>query len=64
MTSARAPTSHAHSRAALLSGTTIMCQCHGSRFDLRTGTVIDGPAIEGLTIYDVREADGSVQVRI
>ena len=48
----------------LLTGTTIMCQCHGSRFDIRTGAVIDGPAIEGLTIYEVREADGSVQVRI
>jgi 3-phenylpropionate/trans-cinnamate dioxygenase ferredoxin component len=48
----------------LLSGTTIMCQCHGSRFDVRTGDLINGPANEGLTIHEVREADGSVQVRI
>jgi 3-phenylpropionate/trans-cinnamate dioxygenase ferredoxin subunit len=28
----------------LLTGTTIMCQCHGSRFDISTGAVINGPA--------------------
>ena len=48
----------------LLTGTTILCQCHGSRFDVRTGDLIDGPAHEGLTIHEVRETDGSVQVRI
>jgi 3-phenylpropionate/trans-cinnamate dioxygenase ferredoxin component len=30
----------------LLTGTTIMCQCHGSRFDLTTGGVINGPATD------------------
>ena len=30
----------------LLTGTTIMCQCHGSRFDITTGAVINGPATE------------------
>jgi nitrite reductase/ring-hydroxylating ferredoxin subunit len=47
----------------LLTATTIMCQCHGSRFDITTGTVINGPAIEPLTVYEVREIDGDVQVR-
>ena len=28
----------------LLKDTTILCQCHGSRFDIATGAVINGPA--------------------
>lgn len=47
----------------LLEGTTIMCQCHGSRFDVTTGAVINGPATEALNMYAVREADGDVRVR-
>jgi 3-phenylpropionate/trans-cinnamate dioxygenase ferredoxin subunit len=47
----------------LLTGTTIMCQCHGSRFDITTGAVINGPATEPLNRYDVQEVEGSVQVR-
>jgi len=27
----------------LLTGTALMCQCHGSRFDIATGAVINGP---------------------
>jgi 3-phenylpropionate/trans-cinnamate dioxygenase ferredoxin subunit len=47
----------------LLTGTTIMCQCHGSRFDITTGAVINGPATKALNTYDVQEVDGSIQVR-
>jgi 3-phenylpropionate/trans-cinnamate dioxygenase ferredoxin subunit len=47
----------------LLTGTTIMCQCHGSRFDITTGTVINGPATAALVMYDVHETDGSIQLR-
>jgi len=47
----------------LLTGTTIMCQCHGSRFDITTGAVVNGPATERLNVYEVQEVDGSVQVR-
>ena len=32
-----------------------MCQCHGSRFDITTGCVIEGPATDALTLYEVRE---------
>ena len=49
--------------AGLLIGTTIMCQCHGSEFDITTGAVISGPATRPLTVYDVREADGSLRIR-
>ena len=47
----------------LLTGTTIMCQCHGSRFDIASGAVLDGPAIKPLKVYEVREADGVVRIR-
>src|SRR5262245_60014284 len=48
----------------LRSGTTIMCQCHGSRFDITTGAVVDGPATGALNIYEVQAAAGSIQVRV
>jgi 3-phenylpropionate/trans-cinnamate dioxygenase ferredoxin component len=47
----------------LLSGTTLMCQCHGSRFDLPTGAVVNGPATEALRVYEVQEVDGNIQIR-
>jgi nitrite reductase/ring-hydroxylating ferredoxin subunit len=47
----------------LLVGTTLMCQCHGSRFDITTGAAIAGPATKALTVYEVRELDGTIQVR-
>ena len=47
----------------LLTGTTIMCQCHGSRFDIATGAVINGPATDPLTVYAVQDVDGSVQIQ-
>jgi nitrite reductase/ring-hydroxylating ferredoxin subunit len=49
--------------SGLLTGTTVMCQCHGSRFDIATGAVIDGPATAPLNVYEVQEIDGAVQVR-
>ena len=47
----------------VLTGTVIMCQCHGSRFDITTGAVAAGPATKALTVYPVREADGAIEVR-
>ena len=38
----------------LLTGTTIMCQCHGSEFDVTTGAVVRGPATRPLNVYEVR----------
>ncbi len=48
----------------LLTGTTIMCQCHGSRFDVITGAVINGPAIAALKVYAVQEVEGDLRVHI
>jgi 3-phenylpropionate/trans-cinnamate dioxygenase ferredoxin component len=47
----------------LLTGTTIMCQCHGSEFDVTTGAVVNGPAVRPLNVYDVQVADGSIRIR-
>jgi 3-phenylpropionate/trans-cinnamate dioxygenase ferredoxin subunit len=48
----------------LLTGKTIMCQCHGSRFDIVSGAVVNGPATDALNVYEARQADGDVQVRV
>lgn len=50
--------------AGLLEGTVIMCQGHGSRYDLRTGEVLRGPTEERLTVYEVRELQGELQVKV
>jgi nitrite reductase/ring-hydroxylating ferredoxin subunit len=47
-----------------LTGTTLMCQCHCSRFDVTTGAVIDGPATEALNVYEVQEVEDGIQVRV
>ena len=48
----------------LLTGTTVMCQCHGSRFDITTGAVINGPATAALKRYMVQEEEGAVRVHV
>jgi nitrite reductase/ring-hydroxylating ferredoxin subunit len=40
-----------------------MCQCHGSRFDIATGAVINGPAVYELKVHEVQEVDGTVQIQ-
>ena len=50
--------------AGLLTGTTLMCQCDGSQFDVTTGRVRRGPATQALVTYEVREQDGAIQVRV
>lgn len=47
----------------LLNRTTIMCQCHGSRFDVTSGAVVKGPAIKALNVYEVQEDGRSVRIR-
>lgn len=53
----------AFSEDAELHGTTIVCNCHGSEFDLRTGVVVRGPAEYDVRTYEVRERDGRLELR-
>jgi nitrite reductase/ring-hydroxylating ferredoxin subunit/uncharacterized membrane protein len=42
----------------------VQCACHGSRFDLRTGAVVRGPATAPEPVYETRERDGRIEVRL
>ena len=41
----------------------IECKCHGSRFELADGSVNRGPAVYPQPQYDVRRADGKIEVK-
>jgi nitrite reductase/ring-hydroxylating ferredoxin subunit/uncharacterized membrane protein len=41
----------------------VACPWHGSRFDLRTGHVTQGPATRPQPAFEVRERDGDVEIR-
>ena len=41
----------------------VECPCHGSRFDLRDGTVVRGPATTGQPAFEAREAGGRIELR-
>jgi 3-phenylpropionate/trans-cinnamate dioxygenase ferredoxin subunit len=45
-----------------LEGASIVCECHGSVFDLATGAPLNPPATEPIATYAVREIDGELQV--
>lgn len=47
-----------------LEGAEIECECHGGRFDVTTGRVLDGPPPEPLHLFQVREEGGDLQVDI
>ena len=42
----------------------VVCPCHGSEFDVRTGDVLTPPALDPLPIYEAREENGSLLVRL
>ena len=46
-----------------LEGTTVECICHGSQFDVTTGEVLNGPAMEPVGTYPVRVEGGTIQVQ-
>ena len=44
-------------------GDTVVCPWHKSRFDLRSGEVIDGPAVFPQSRYETRVRDGRIEVK-
>ena len=47
-----------------IEGEIVTCNCHGSQFDLRDGSVQRGPAATFQPVYEARESDGRIQVRL
>ncbi|MGH2913557.1 MAG: Rieske 2Fe-2S domain-containing protein [Solirubrobacteraceae bacterium] len=43
-------------------GDTVICPWHGSRFDLRTGAVLEGPAVFAQPRIQARERDGKIEI--
>jgi nitrite reductase/ring-hydroxylating ferredoxin subunit len=45
-------------------GSTIVCPCHGSVFDVTSGDVMTGPATEPVTSYPTRVEGDVIQIEI
>jgi nitrite reductase/ring-hydroxylating ferredoxin subunit/uncharacterized membrane protein len=46
-----------------LEGSSIICPCHGSQYDLSDGSVINGPATMPEPAYEVRVREGVIEVK-
>ena len=47
-----------------LAGTTVTCICHGSEFDVRTGSVLAPPATVPVGVYRTRVDGDALQVEV
>lgn len=47
-----------------LEGETVTCFCHGSKFDVRSGEVLGGPATEPVKTYPVLVEGEELQIEI
>lgn len=41
----------------------VVCPCHASEFDLRTGEPLEGPAEDPIPVFAVREREGWIEFR-
>ncbi len=46
-----------------LKGEIVQCGCHGSRFNVKTGEVIGGPAVLPETKYEVKVENGQILIK-
>ena len=46
-----------------LSGHVVECPLHFAQFDIRDGSLVDGPVSAGIAVYEVRVAAGAVFVK-
>jgi nitrite reductase/ring-hydroxylating ferredoxin subunit len=47
-----------------LDGTTVTCACHGSEFDVTSGEVLGGPAVEPVDSYEVSTEGDELKIGI
>ncbi len=47
-----------------IDGSTVICNCHGSEFDLRTGDVLVPPAFDPIRTFRVRTTDGGMEIEL
>jgi nitrite reductase/ring-hydroxylating ferredoxin subunit len=47
-----------------LDGTTVTCACHGSEFDVTTGEVLGGPAVDPVDSYEVAVEGDDIRVEL
>ena len=47
-----------------IEGDRLICDCHGSEFDLRSGAVAGPPATEPIATFAVRATDGLLEVEL
>jgi nitrite reductase/ring-hydroxylating ferredoxin subunit len=56
-----------HRQCSLAEGdleeSTVICPCHGSEFDVRSGEVLRGPAREPVETFEVRVEGGDLEIR-
>jgi 3-phenylpropionate/trans-cinnamate dioxygenase ferredoxin component len=56
-----------HRQCSLAEGdleeSTVICPCHGSEFDVRSGEVLRGPAREPVESFEVRVEGGDLEIR-
>jgi nitrite reductase/ring-hydroxylating ferredoxin subunit len=45
-----------------LDGTTVTCVCHGSEFDVTSGEVLAGPAVESVPSFQVVAEGGDLRI--
>ena len=47
-----------------LEGTVLICGCHGSEFDIRTGAALQPPAIDPIDCFATRVSWGTIEIEI
>ena len=47
-----------------LNGDVVKCPCHGSRFNVKTGEALGGPAVKPEPKYEIKIEDNQIQIRL
>src|SRR3954468_9857377 len=47
-----------------ISGAEVICPWHGATFDIRTGRALGPPAVDAVSRYNLRIADGNIEIEI